>query len=738
MSAHDQANAKARQLPLVAPLLLVTASLFLSAGLMFTVELMVAKMVLPNLGGAPAVWSTCLLFFQAVLLLGYTYAHVMARRLTTRMQVMVHVGLLIPLAAMILPIGLGSGTPTPEDWPVLWLLVHLATGVGLPVFVISATSPLLQSWFSRLDHPAAEDPYFLYAGSNVGSLLGLILYPFLVEPNLSLSLQALIWSLAFAGLAVLVALCGLLTMQATASGCSRVVTEAFRASNLWDRLRWTALAFIPSSMLLGVTSHITSDIAAVPLLWVIPLALYLLTFILAFARRPLVRHATVLRLLPFPLIATVISMVFGAQTTAIQLVLHLGSFFMVGLACHGELARRRPPATHLTEFFFFLSLGGVLGGVFNALIAPVLFPEIWEYPLIFVAACFVMPNADHVKERRIGDFVLPLLLGGVAVLVEQFVPQPGSGSRIAMVCGGLVLAMALLNFSARRLRFALGVGACLLAPLLSHAETVLMTDRSFFGVYRIVAKTEGDAHFLVLMDGTTIHGAKSLRPGEERLPTTYYGPAGPFALFLKALPEDARRIAVVGLGAGSLSCYAKPEQAWTFYEIDPLVERIARDPRYFDFLSKCGTNSRVVLGDARLTLAQVPDASYDALIIDAFSSDNIPMHLLTREALALYRRKLAPGGRILFHISSRMLDLRPVIASLAADAGLEARLIADRRPRLTLYQEPAVAVAVGARQSGLDGLDSKDGWTPLPNAGTRYLWTDDRSDILSVIRLGFK
>ncbi len=743
--------APARLAPPAVALPVFATTLFLSAGLMFLVEPMIAKMVLPRLGGSPAVWSTCLVFFQAMLLLGYAYAHALTRLVPRPAQIGVHIAVLLPLAALALPLDLGAGAPAPGASPALWLLVRLTCMAGLPMFAISATAPLLQRWFADLDHEAAGDPYFLYAASNAGSLLALLAYPLLVEPLLPLDRQAALWSDGFGVMALGLALCAAATawrgrrsIDPVPQARGIVTQPAEQAQQtLRERLTWTALAFVPSSLLLGVTTYITADVAAAPLLWVVPLILYLLSFILVFARRPPLRHATMIRVLPLLLIPLVITAAPGvsfAIPLPLVMGLHLGCFFVVSMVCHGELARRRPPVARLTEFYLFLSIGGVLGGAFNALLAPLIFPGPWEYPLALVAACLMKPTTEKSTPRiRRWDLGMPLALLSLLLLTRGVLPTvfgDGAAAKLVLiVCTYVVPALALLNFSPRRWRFALGISVCLLVPMIAGSSATIVSTRSFFGIYRVMALDDGR----LLMDGTTLHGAESLLPGEENLPLTYYSHAGPFGRFFAAFaPGAIRHVAVVGLGAGSLACYAQPGQDWTFYEIDPLVERMARDPRYFHFLANCGNRPQVVLGDARLTLAAAPDGSYDVLVLDAFSSDSIPMHLLTREALAVYLRKLAPGGTLLFHISSRTLDLRPVLAALAADAGVPARMLLDHPPPGTVFwrREPALVVALAGRGGRLDRLDPAEGWTALPPAGPRSLWTDQRSDILGAIRFG--
>ena len=521
-----------------ATMLLVFAStLFLSAGLMFLVEPMVAKMVLPRLGGAAAVWSTCLVFFQTVLLLGYAYAHLSTRLLPRRAQVIVHVCVLLPLAASVLPLTLGTGAPSPEHSPVLWLLLRLTLVCGPPLFVISATAPLLQNWFTDADQGGAQDPYFLYAVSNSGSLLALLSYPLIVEPELSLDSQTVLWSFGFGLLGLGIAFCAVLTWSLARSSAPIIAGKARTPVSARDRLMWTVLAFIPSSLLLGVTAHIAADITSAPVLWVAPLILYLLTFIFAFARRPPLPHAIMARVLPIMLILVVVTIGLG-MPVSLQLALHLGCFFVIGMVCHGELARQRPPTTQLTEFYFFLSVGGILGGVFNALLAPLIFQSVWEYPLALVAACLVKPSTPEDAQRNVlWDIALPLMLLALVLLSRSVLLGINASSVVERLTESFVFvlpALALLNFSPRRWRFSFAVALLLFVPLPPQMSKLIATERSFFGVYRIGVVSDAHAQALVLMNGTTLHGVKSLLPDEARLPMAYYSEEGPFGRFFKS------------------------------------------------------------------------------------------------------------------------------------------------------------------------------------------------------------
>jgi len=699
-------------------------TLFVGASLLFLVQPMVSKMLLPHLGGSPSVWNTCMVFFQAVLLLGYAYAYWLTMRFGGLAQAAIHAGVLA-LAALFLPFDLTTQVPPADGSPALWLIGRLATTVGPLFFAIAATAPLLQRWFSRTDHPAAGDPYFLYAASNAGSLMALLAYPLLVEPALPLSQQSRGWSYGLGLLAIGIALCW--TGHRSRTTAAPVVGETAPRPVLAERLRWLAYAFVPSSLLLAVTTYITTDLASAPLFWVLPLALYLATFIIAFSRRPLLPHGLMLRLLPALIIPVVVLSI--ELHSLWLLLLHLACFFVIAMVCHGELARSRPNARDLTEFYLWISLGGVLGGLFDALLAPLLFPDIWEYPLMLVAACAIRPSGmEGDKAFSRADLFWPALLS-VGLLALLFARDLPTWSVLVAVA---TAALVLVKFSERRWRFVLGVAGCLLfVQLLSSGET-LGSARSFFGVNRVRVMEGGEVR--VLQHGTTVHGVASTRLGEGATPLGYYHRGGPFGRFFAAISQrGVSRVGVVGLGIGDLACYALPGQSWTFHEIDAAVEQLARNRRFFQLLENCGNDPPVVLGDARLTLGDVPDRSYDLVIIDAFSSDAIPLHLLTREALALYLRKLTPDGLILFHISNRYLDLAPVLSALANDVGAPARHL------LYLPSEPtnveklgAEVMVVGQPGGDLGFLSAAAGWEPPP--APAELWTDQRSDIVSRIR----
>ncbi len=711
------------------------ASLFVSAFLLFSVQPVVSRMLLPRLGGSPAVWNTCVCFFQAALLLGYGYAHFVAGRLQPRGQLALH-GLVLASGLAVLPLSLGVDAPPTDAAPIGWLLARLALSVGAPFVAIAATAPLLQHWFSLTTHPQARDPYFLYVASNSGSLLALLSYPVLIETTLDLSGQAQLWSAGFAATAVAVLACGIAAQGYAAPAPAPVVGTEALTSNA-ERLRWVVLSFVPSALMLAVTTYITTDIAATPLFWVVPLAIYIGTFIVAFARRQFLRLRILLVLQGMALAAAGVVGMTGTPNAA-GLIIALSAFTLTAAVCHTELAKRRPDVGRLTGYYLLISVGGALGGVFSALLAPILFLGPWEYPLLLIAACLLRPPplpARRWENWTIrGDLLLPVGLTALAIaLLWVASPAGPEGLRpAARVASIVVPGVALLWFAKRRVRLAMALAGFLLFPALVDVSDTLIMTRSFFGVHRVRRVPNED--LVVLQHGTTIHGMQSTRSGEVLTPLGYYDGTGPFGRIFAVLGRRASPITTVselGLGTGGLGCYARPGEAWIFREIDPVVERLARDDRWFHFMADCGNRPSVVLGDARLTLAADTAARYDLVIVDVFSSDSVPVHMLTREALALYFARLKPGGIVLFHVSNRYLDLTPVVARLAADAGAPVRHLLVPPVGAARRRIGAEVVAVAAPGGELDAL-AADGWdSPQPGP---VLWTDERSDILGVIR----
>jgi len=723
----------------VAPVLYV-ATLFVSALLLFIVQPMFTKMVLPRLGGSPSVWSVAMVAFQTFLFAGYAYAHLLSRLLKPARAAVLHLAFLA-LVALTLPLGVASGfTVPPDDHVMLWLVGLFAFSIGVPFMALSATAPLLQHWFVATGHP--KNPYVLYAASNLGSFCALLAYPFAIEPFFTLRTQTLLWSLGFS----LLALCIGAAACFAATGTAFVHTAAEGERPTWrQRAAWPLLTAIPAGLCIAVTSFIATDLAAAPFLWVVPLALYLLTFVAVFRDRPWISHELVLRLLPYVLAPLAIS-VFGSGKTYwfANVLLNLTAFALIALACHGEAYRLRPAAKRLTEFYLWTSFGGVLGGVFAGIAAPHLFNYTYEYPILIVAALVVLPGLFAGGARTFIREAAPGLIAAVVVLAVWFVTSarlPLAAEQPMQVA--LVALAALMLFQAKRpARFAgLVVFTFLLTGLWQPGLGRVKTFRSFFGVHQVVDTADG-THRL-LFHGTTIHGAERIRAEAGQLlparpePLTYYYFGGPISEAIAAArgaQHHLDQVAVVGLGTGSLACHRREGEHWTFFEIDPEVIRVARDPRYFHFLSACAPDERIVLGDARLTLSASSER-YDLIVLDAFSSDAIPVHLLTREALGMYVARLTPHGVIVFHVSNRNMELASVVAAFGKAEGLA---IYDKQDDQVSdftknYRANAEVVVLARDAADLGDLPSWRGWRKLDATPGVAEWTDDYSDILRAI-----
>lgn len=739
---------------------LFTITIFLGSALLFLVQPMIAKAVLPVLGGSPAVWNTAMVFFQASLLAGYLYTHGLAR-LRRVPQASVHVVVALGCLAL-LPIGLPAWDPPASSWPIAWVLGALAVAVGAPFFLLASNAPLLQLWFSRTSHFQARDPYFLYAASNAGSLLALAAYPVLVEPLLGLRAQRLAWSVAFAVFVALMLACRVVAWRAARSGehpaeRSDEPDEPAAHPVAWRRrLLWVLLAAVPSSLLLGATQYISTDIAAVPLLWVVPLAIYLLTFILAFAKRARVSTKSLARLLP--IIATAMAVAFllhARQPIAVLMAMHLLGLFIASMLCHQRLANDRPAPARLTEFYLLIAVGGVLGGAFNALLAPVVFDVVAEYPIAIALACALIPGARDAEEpastrvkRRALDVALPALLIGALAFIDWQLDTVG-------IVGGLIIQLGLIGLPAaacylmskRPIRFALALAGLMIFSLFNdpYGERTLERHRTFFGVHTIVRdETPPEGDVLRLSHGTTTHGVQLAEGPNRREPTLYYTREGPLGDVFREMQarHDSLSVAAVGLGVGAAAAYARPDDSFDFYEIDPAVARIASDWARFTFLPDAPGDTRVILGDARLKLEDAPDNAYDLIILDAFTSDAIPVHLLTREALQLYLRKLASGGVIAFHLSNRYLELTRVVDGLADAEGLTLRVRVDPGPPDASadagglefpFRAPSTWAVLGRDTDALGRLATSGTWLPPDADSTPKLWTDDYSDILSLL-----
>ncbi|MCS7270003.1 MAG: fused MFS/spermidine synthase [Gemmataceae bacterium] len=857
--------------------ILFAVTLFVSASLLFMVQPMVAKMILPLLGGSPAVWNACMVFFQALLLLGYLYAHRLTQRLSPARQWPIHLSVVaLPFVSFALAIAFGSRhtpiaiveslAPTGDANPVLHVLALLAIAIGIPFFVISTSAPLLQRWFAYTGHPSARDPYFLYSASNAGSMISLLGYPLLIEPNLSINGQAWLFAIGFSLLAALVYLCGHAATHpvsvappkpfgpaskrrngteirsSAAEALAAAAETADPPPTLLRRLRWIALAFVPSSLMLGVTFHMSTDIASIPLMWVIPLALYLLTFIIAFGRVPTWFRLVIGNLAPvliLLLVFTMVSKVVSGQM-GLEMFLHIVAFFAVALMCHYELAYDRPSTHYLTEFYLLMSVGGMLGGIFNAIVAPLVFTHAFEYPLVLILACLLVPPMAQMTVPRQTESVpaspgvgtltgstqpqkrswkwwlnwgLDLLVPALVYIAFDFIYKlPGSDWYAAEILNGsesggsdtfcrivnslsenlnlapqtiisiLIFAvpvMVCFFFVDRPLRFALSVAAILLP--MKYRDSVIgyvHVERSFFGILKV----EQRGTFNRLIHGTTLHGTQFnehfVRHWRDDLqfmipnspwdviviaganwhydvrqePLTYYHRTGPVGAAFRELRTrkggaDAKApVAMVGLGTGSVSCYALPGQKLVFYEIDPAVQRLVADSdRYFTYVRDArqrGADIIIRLGDARLKLKEDSDARYALLFVDAFSSDAIPVHLLTREAVQLYMDRLTDDGILALHISNKYVALEPVVAAIARDLGLEARIWNDSSERhIGKTASSWVMLARRLQDLGTLALPEEEqqkygtDFRPLRPLKNMEAWTDDYADVLRVMML---
>ena len=738
-------------------LALYTLTILVSAALLFIVQPMFARMVLPSLGGTPAVWNTALVFYQTALLGGYAYVHWTSTHLQRRTQVALHAALLLA-AGCLLPLHVPSWWNPPTDRnPIPALLGLLTVAVGLPFFVVSTTGPLLQKWFAGSRHRLARDPYFLYAASNVGSIAGLLSYPILIEPTLRLGHQTLGWSVGYAALVLLTLTCGFWTSRGLAAVKLGIMPDPLEPEATEEelpppapapaierrrRLRWILLAFAPSSLMMGVTTHISTDIAAVPLLWVLPLALYLASFVIVFARRQILPLHVATRVLPFLVLPLLVVMV-GRTVQPLFFVigLHLAVLLIAAVVCHGALAQDRPGPERLTEFYLWMAVGGALGGFFNALVAPIAFDAILEYPIAIALVCLLIPTTTRPgtsRRSRILDFALPaavgLLVAGVTLGLESTDVQ---ATRPIVVLLVALLTLPIFSFQRRPLRFGLAVAAVLLLNPVEIDQRVhgLHSERSFFGLHRVL--TDYQAKFHVLCNGSTVHGVQRVRPVPSREPLGYYNPSGPLGDVFRAVDGlgHTHAVGILGLGAGGIAAYALPGQRWTYYEIDPAVNRIAHDPRMFTYLSGSPAPIHVVLGDGRLSLAKSRE-TYDMIVLDAYSSDAIPVHLLTRESLQLYLQHLSPDGLIVFHLSNQYFRLAPVVGALARDAGLTCRVrysgdVSDSAAANGIM--PSVYAVAARAPSALGSLLSAPGWKPVKLEPKARLWTDDYSSLWAAL-----
>jgi len=720
----------------VTPTLFVLAA-FTGAGLIFFVQPMVAKLVLPLLGGSPAVWNTSMAFFQAALLAGYGYAHLLQRLPSIRAQAVVHVAVLL-IAALVLPLRVTQLVGEPSStMPALWLLGVLAISIGAPFAALSATAPLVQSWHARVFKGEGAEPWYLYAASNLGSLIALLAYPIVVEPFATLQHQRYGWSAAYV---VFVLITAALSLSASrAAPGDEVATTAASAPASWkSRLTWLGLAAIPSSLMLGVTTHLATDVASAPFVWVVPLALYLLTFIIAFQTRPAIRPEMALLLQAALLPACVFLLPIGGQI-GLQFAVHLGCFFITALVCHQALVARRPDSARLTEFYLWMSLGGVVGGAFNAFVAPVIFNSVIEYPLVLVLAVLARPwSRARLSFWQIGLVVAAVVGAAAAAYFVRHPPRDILNIEVydtlkfllmPAVVGALLLRRNSLVF------LTLIAVLSLSAHAVGQRQEVIRSSRSFFGVLREswfdVPRLGGPVRLLA--HGTTLHGAQTKDPRYRCRPLVYYAPETPIGQVFTSVQrrKSALNIAAVGLGTGAVAAYTRPGDRLTFFEIDPLVVSITRNPANFTYVSQCAHGQvGYVIGDARLTLAKQPAEAFDVLLVDAFSSDAIPAHLLTVEAMRTYLSRIKPDGVVILHLSNRHLRLQEPAHGIAKAAG-GVSLEQDHRAAQTspiMWESSENVVIVGRSAAALEPYRTAPYWE-IPRPSRARTWTDDYTNI---------
>ncbi|HRJ69807.1 MAG TPA: fused MFS/spermidine synthase [Beijerinckiaceae bacterium] len=728
-------------------LIVYAVAIFASAFLLFSVQPMFTRMVLPKLGGTPAVWSVAMVFFQTVLLIGYLYAHLSVTWLSARAASIVHLSIM-GVAALGLPIAVSEllGDP-PQTGAEFWLFAVFALSAGLPFFAIAGNGPLLQQWYHRAAGPSASNPYTLYGASNLGSFGALLLYPFAFEPLFALKTQSHLWSIGFAMLAVVIALCGVLLVRAAPG---RVTTNQKDAAATAEtpssgrKLAWVFYAFVPSGYLVAVTAHISTDIASAPLLWIIPLALFLLTFVAVFRDTPLLPPALFTRAWPIAFLLLLLPD-WIEMPIAVSIALHVVGFFVATMVCHQALYASRPAASHLTLFYLLMSLGGVLGGVFASLVSPHVFSGVHEYLILMVLVFLCLPGAMNAVRAHLAAILLALA-GAAVLIVGMRSSLPVTLDPTAVALPVLVASVALFWTERHApLRLAAIGGACL--AVLAFAKDdgkVEHVTRSFFGVNKVMMIEGGK--YRAIVHGNTNHGAMRVlnddgtpATGRQR-PVAYYRDGAPYETAISRIRQrqgGLGSVAITGLGAGGLACHARDGEKWTFFEIDPEVIRIAQDTRWFRSLSDCTPDARIIAGDARLTLAKHP-GGFDLIALDAFSSDAIPVHLLTEEAIQLYFSKLNADGALIIHITNRYMELRSVVAAISARlnlVGVARKLTQEEAMAESMSDMPVgVEVAVLARKKeDLGALPGLPGWDMLKADPSVASWSDDYSNIVGAL-----
>lgn len=717
-------------------LLLVTFSfsltLLLSAFLLFWIQPLIAKLILPKLGGVPAVWNTSMMFFQGILLVGYMYAYFFSRYLNITLQILLQIGFMF-MAALVLPITVDQlGNPPSLDNPIAWLILLLILSVGPVALMLSTFSPLLQYWYGQGAQEGKRDPYFLYVASNAGSLLGLLSFPFLLEPLLTLKQQSLIWSIGYIGLVLLLAMCGVSVFQKKEITDITIYKEESRLETPdWRlRLRWVLLTFVPSGLLLSTTTYLTTDIAAAPLFWVIPFALYIITFIIAFSKINTTVLNSLLKVEPFFIIWLLLLPIFlrllpSHSFLLATIVVYLFVFFICAFYCHCQLYFSRPSIYFLTEFYLWIAFGGLLGGIVNALLAPILFTRLYEYVFFLSFAYMLRPSNWEKRDYK-------LLLSPLLIIVIFFTYFLFLGNTIlSQTLQFITIIICILTYY-KPVVFGLCLFLVLYFGIASQFldHKVLFENRNFYGTVKItedpIQKTRS------LLSGVTLHGLESIDREKRLQITSYYTPLVPLFVHYYFL-KPKLQIAGIGLGTGTIACFTRPSDLITFYELNPIMKSVATNSNYFSFLSQCAPDAKIILGDARLQIAFAKPSEFDLIIVDAFTSDAIPLHLLTIEAVDLYLRKLSQDGALLFNISNRYFNLAPVLANIANQLGLVVMIKKDIQPSSQAITFSSVWVLITRPQNNLDEL-KKYGWITIKmNAPSKRVWTDDYSNLLGVL-----
>lgn len=737
---------------------LSAATVCLSSALLFSVQLIVGKSLLPYFGGAPLLWSLVVMFFQLMLLAGYFYVHLSTRYLTLKYCISVH-ALLVLGGVLTMPVSLVYSARWYAFWgPYVYVIILLLTSIALPFFVLSSTSPLLQTWLADSGRAGADNPFTLYAASNTGSIVALIGYPLLLEPTTSVVFQQrVLWPGLFyvlAGMLMLCALCrGLRPNHGGENGHTLTADNAHdldsarkltngTGSSIRLSIRWMILSFIPSSLMLAVTLYVSNEmsVAPGPYFWVITLTIYLLSFVVAFSHKEKIELGLTIKLMAVFAILSVPHHILDLSVVdMVYVLINLLLFGSICLASHGLLYNSRPSHDRLTVYYLYIAAGGGLGGIFSSLLAPSVFRGVIEYPFMVWVGMLVVAGLwkNDLKSYFQLEMIRHMIVAGVMILALTVPYLLGNGlsvvaAFVALWCTGAVVA---LWRSVQRVTALVFVVLVVFTSRYYLQDNVEFIKRDFFGINRVLLLQ--DERYMVLMHGNTVQGKQNLHH-DELIATTYYHRNGPLGDFFRRTHDvsDEWRVAAAGLGIGSMLAYSRPEQKWVYYEISPTVIEIASNPHYFGFVSTY--QPRIEQGDARLLIDREDDGAFDLIVLDAYNSNNIPVHLLTREAFDVYLAKLAPGGFIAANIMNRSLNLIPVFAALADHTGLYAVVKEDFVPEQVRQQEDrysSVWVVLSDDERVIGLLGDLDGWRSLANEDGFPVWTDDYSSILRVMRV---